>query len=424
MANLDACAQSSMNGARALVVGAGIVGTCCAIYLRRTGFNVTLVERDAPGESCSFGNAGSIGLSSYLPTSLPGLIWKVPRMIVDARSPLQVNRSRLVRSLPWFLRFLQAGRPGRVERIIAARKALLDRVLEAFEPILAESGTEPLIKVRGKLVVYGGEQSYRADALDHAVRRESGVRFDELTGNETRQREPALGERARRSIFLPDLRHCVNPLRLTQSLVRHFVDRGGHLVRETVRGFQFEPDGTVRVLLDAGTREADVVVIAAGIWSRSLAASLGIKVPLESQRGYHAMLPEPGIRLHQPVLWSNRKVIITPMEHGVRVSGIAEHAGLDAPPNYRLADLVVEHARELIPGLRCEGASRWMGHRPATPDSLPVIGRAPKHPSVLLAFGHGHTGLTLAAVTGKLIAEMAANRPTTVDIEPYSPERF
>ena len=136
------------------------------------------------------------------------------------------------------------------------------------------------------------------------------------------------------------------------------------------------------------------------------------------------MLPEPGVRLRQPVMWSDRKVIATPMEHGLRISGIAEHAGLDAPPDYRLADLVVERARELIPALRSEGASRWMGHRPSTPDSLPVIGRAPKHPSVLLAFGHGHTGLTLGAITGKLIAEMAANRPTSVDVTPYGPERF
>ena len=416
--------RGSMNGRRALVVGAGIVGTCVAVYLRRAGFDVTLAERDAPGEACSFGNAGSIGLFSYLPTSLPGLIWKVPGMLFDARSPLQVSWSRFPRSLPWFVRFLRAGRPAAVERIIAARKALLDRVLEAFEPILAEAGAESLIEVGGRIIAYGSEASYAAGAFDRAVRRRNGAHFDELTGDETRQREPALGERAWRSICIPDLRHCINPLRLTQSLVRHFVADGGHLVRETARGFRFEPDGTVLVDSDAGTRAADVVVIAAGIWSRSLAAQLGVKVPLESQRGYHAMLPEPGVRLRQPVMWSDGHVIMTPMEHGLRVSGIAEHAGLDAPPDYRLADLVVERARELIPGLRSEGASRWMGHRPSTPDSLPVIGRAPKHPSVLLAFGHGHTGLTLGAITGKLIAEMAANRPTSIDVTPYGPERF
>jgi D-amino-acid dehydrogenase len=407
-----------------VVVGAGIVGTCCAVYLRRAGFAVTLIDRDAPGEACSFGNAGSIGLSSFTPQSLPGLWRRIPAMVLDKRSALQVRPGRYVRSLPWFIRFLMAGRPGRVAEIVAARKALLDRVLEAYQPILAEAGAQDLIETRGKLFVYESERSFAGGAFDRQVRRDGGARIEELSGDQAREHEPALGPRVHRAIFLPDLRHCPNPLRLTQTLVEHFVRSGGNLLTESVLAIESDAGAPPRVVTETATHRTDQVVLAAGIWSGALAARLGVKVPLESQRGYHTMLPNAGVSLRIPVLFIDRNVLITPMENGIRVSGIAEHAGLEAAPDYALANLVVEHARDVMPGLAAEGGVPWSGHRPSTPDSLPVIGRAPGHPSVLLAIGHGHTGLTLGAITGRLIAELAAGQAPSLDLAAYRAERF
>ena len=409
---------------RVVVVGAGIVGTCCAVYLRRAGFAVTLIERDAPGEACSFGNAGSIGLSSFAPYSLPGLWRKIPAMMLDRGSALQVRPGQFPRSLPWFMRFLMAGRPDRVAEIIEARKALLNRVLEAFEPILAEAGAQDLIETRGKLFIYESERSFLGGAFDRQVRRDGGARVEELSGDEAREHEPALGPRVHRAVFLPELRHCPNPLRLTQTLVDHFVKGGGKLLKETVQRIEADGGAPPRVVTGTASHETDLVVLAAGIWSRTLAAHLGVKVPLESQRGYHMMLPNAGVPLRFPVISIDRNALITPMEHGIRVSGIAEHAGLAAPPNYALADLVVEHARAVMPGLTANGGVPWSGHRPSTPDSLPVIGRAPGHASVLLAFGHGHTGLTMGAITGRLISELAANQTPSLDLTPYRAERF
>ena len=411
-------------GRRVVVIGAGIVGTCCAAYLRRAGFAVTLIERDAPGEACSFGNAGSIGVFSFAPQSLPGLWRRIPGMLLDKRSALQVRPGQYLRSLPWFIRFLMAGRPGRVAEIIAARKALLNRVLEAYEPILAEAGAQDMLETRGRLCVYESERSFVGGAFDRQVRRDGGARLEELSGDQAREHEPALGPGVHRAVLLPDLRHCPNPLRLTQTLVEHFVRGGGKLLKETVLAIEGDTGAPPRVVTETATHTADQVVLAAGIWSRALAARLGVKVPLESQRGYHMMLPDAGVSLRHPVLSIDRNTLITPMEHGVRVSGIAEHAGLKAAPDHALADLVVEHAHAVMPGLVAVGGVPWSGHRPSTPDSLPVIGRAPGHASVLLAFGHGHTGLTLGAITGRLIGELAAGQTPSLDLAPYRAERF
>jgi D-amino-acid dehydrogenase len=411
-------------GRSVIVVGAGIVGTCCAVYLKRAGFAVTLIERDAPGEACSFGNAGSIGLTSFAPQSLPSLWRKIPAMMIDRKSALQVRPGQFPRSFPWFMRFLMAGRPRRVAKIIAARKALLNNAMGAFDPILAEAGAQGLIETHGKMFVYESERSYEGGAFDRQVRRDGGARIEELSGDEAREHEPALGPRVHRAVFLPDLGHCPNPLRLTQELVEHFVQGGGTLLKETVLTIEDATGAAPRVITETGRHEADLVVLAAGIWSRALAAQLGVKVPLESQRGYHMMLPESGVSLRYPVISVDRNALITPMELGIRVSGIAEHAGITAPPNYALADLVVEHARAVMPGLVADGGEPWSGHRPSTPDSLPVIGPAPGNGSVLLAYGHGHTGLTMGAITGRLISELAAGQTPGLDLTPYRADRF
>ena len=407
-----------------MVVGAGIVGTCCAVYLRRAGFEVTLVERDAPGEGCSYGNAGSIGIASFTPYSLPDTIRRVPKMLFDRKGALQVRPGRLVLSMPWFLRFLAAGRPSRVERIIAARKALLDRVLESYAPIIADAGAEDVIQARGKLFLYEGDAAFAAGRYDREVRRRGGVEIAEISGDEARQIQPGLSPSVTHAMFVPSLRHCRNPLRLTQALVALFVREGGRVLKANVERLEPAVDGRVRVVTDAGGHAPDQVVLSAGVWSRTLARPFGARIPIESQRGYHVMLPKANVEFRLPVMSVNRNIIFAPMEGGVRVSGIAEHAGIMAQPNYRLADVVAEHARAIVPGLKVDGAVPWSGQRPSTPDSLPVIGRWPGHPTLVFACGHGHTGLTMGAITGRLVAEIAADRPTTIDVAPYRPDRF
>ncbi len=412
------------DGRTAIVIGAGIVGVCCAVSLQRAGYAVTLIERDQPGMACSFGNAGNIGSSSFLPYSTPGIARRIPKMLMDKRGALKVRPGQFLRSLPWFVRFVRAGRADRVARIIEARRAILTRALDAYEPLLRDAGGRDVIQAKGKLMLFESEAAFQAVQRDLGARRDGGARVDVLSSDEVRQLQPGLSPSIVKGVFLPELSHCVNPLRLTRQLLAHFLVRGGILQAAEVKGFAPRGDGPPRVMTDSGPCEASVVVLAAGVWSKALARQLGARVPVESQRGYHAMLAEPAVDIRIPLMANARNVLITPMEEGLRCTGIAEHAGVEAAPNYALTDLVLDHARALIPGLRTERVSRWMGQRPSTPDSLPVIGRSPRHPGVIFAFGHGHTGLTMGAITGKLVAELAAGEPTTIDVGPYRPDRF
>jgi D-amino-acid dehydrogenase len=420
MANSDAGAP----GKRAVIIGAGIIGTSCALYLQRVGFQVTLVDKGAPGDGCTSGNSGSLGIASIVPLATPGILKDVPKMLLDPLQPLSIRWAYLPWTLPWLIRYIWNSAAERVEKIADARNALLKGLFEAYDPLLEAAGAGDLVKHTGLLAVYE-----RDDGLAHAqyglgLRRSRGIRVQELSGDEAREREPALGPTVKHGVLFPDVAYTVNPQRLARTFAEQAVRDGGTLKRETVTGFEMGPDGPRKVLTDAGGIEADLIVLAAGAWSKPLATELGATVPLQAMRGYHTEMPDPGITLNSIVTASDRRVALTPMEGGLRASGTAEFASVDAPPKYARADVLKRHASEILPGLNVEGATRWMGSRPAMSDSRPVIGRSPRHGNVLFAFGHDQIGIALGGVTGKLIAELATDRSPSVDLTPYRPDRF
>ena len=412
------------NGRQALVIGAGIVGTCSALYLQREGFGVTLVDRDGPGEGCSSGNAGGLGIGSFIPLAMPGTLGKVPAMLFDPESPLKIHWAHLPRALPWFIRFALAGRRKRVEAVADALSAALADLFETYETLLAETDASDLVRREGKLYVYESEASFAGGQYALDLRRRRGIEVRDLTADEAREIVPALGPAVKRGAYIPAAGQTINPLRLTQTLAELFQRKGGTILRQTVKGFEIGSDAPPKVVTDAATHAPDLIVVAAGAWSGRLAAQLGTRVYLESQRGYHAMLPDAGVTTRVSVQSSDRHIIISQMEHGLRITGIADFEGLEAPPNYARADTILRHAQALMPGLRSDGMTPWMGNRPSTPDSLPVIGPAPGHPSVLFAFGHCMIGLGLGGVTGRTIGELAAGRKPSIDITPFRPDRF
>ena len=183
-----------------------------------------------------------------------------------------------------------------------------------------------------------------------------------------------------------------------------------------------DPNGPL--VIRFGRHEIDGLVLATGAWSKRWAAKLGARIPMDSERGYHVMLSDPGVDLRVPVLSGDHRFGITPMADGIRLAGTAELASLEAPPDYRRAEMMTPLAKALLPDLRVESRDNWMGHRPSTADSLPVIGRASGFPEAFFAFGHGHLGFTLGPITGRLIADLAIGRPPAVDTRPYAAERF
>jgi D-amino-acid dehydrogenase len=405
------------------VIGAGIVGIACASYLQRDGHRVTVIDPLPPGEACSFGNAGAISTGSCVPMAGPGLLSQIPGWLVDPLGPLSLRWSYLPFALPWLLRFLRAGRADRVEAQSKAMRALFGGGYEAYQPLLKSAGAEDMFRRNGYVYVYETDEAYAKDARAWRIRRERGVPMAELGPDEIKQLEPSLAPIFKRGVLLTEHGHCVNPQRLVKVLAEQFVRDGGAIRQARVTDIATRPGGAT-LATDHGPLEAERVVIAAGAWSHQLAAKLGSRIPLETQRGYHATIADPGVAPRLPVMSGEGKFLATPMEMGLRLAGTVEFAGLEAPPDYRRAHGLIAQAKRMFPRLDGAKVSVWMGHRPCLPDSLPVIDRAPQAPNAYFAFGHGHLGLTGAAVTGQLIADLVAGRRPPIEMAPYRADRF
>ncbi|SHE54614.1 D-amino-acid dehydrogenase [Microbulbifer donghaiensis] len=407
-----------------LVVGAGIVGTAIAERLQSRGHQTVLVDRDAPGDGCSSGNAGHFATDVVLPLANPSTILSIPKLLSDPLGPLTIRWSYLPRMLPWLLRFARAALPSNARASAQMLRELNSRSIASFDRLLGRTGLQALMVKRGALTLYETESGRQRNRATVALLREFGVQVEELDSGPLRELEPAVIKDVAGGLYFPKTAHTVNPLRLVQELAKSFCSGGGEVQRAEVHRLQPQPGGRVEVGLDSGNIDARRVVVAAGAWSGTLVQQLGYRVPLDTERGYHLMLPQPGVELTRPMVSFERSFVMTPMEEGMRLAGTVELAGLRAAPNYRRADILFDHAQKILPGLQRGEATRWMGFRPSLPDSLPVIGRAPREENIYFAFGHQHLGLTQAAVTAEIIDDLVAGREPAVDVRPLAVDRF
>ena len=315
-----------------VVIGAGIVGLGCAYHLRQDGLAVSVVDRDPEGDKCSFGNAGGIGISEVVPAAVPGVFWRVPGWLLDPLGPLALRPSHAPRLIPWLLRFSRSAAPGEVARISAALAALNLRVYDDLVPMLAATGLSGELVRKGALSVYESEAGYRRDGAEWALKRSLGIETQEISGEEARRMEPALGPIVQRGILTPQWGHVSDPKRIVDGVRRWLQANGVEFVRGEVSSVAVS--GAPAVVLTDGRRlEAAKLVVAAGAWSGALALGIGDPVLLESERGYNTTLPQPGVLLGQEVIFAERKFTATPLSCGLRIGGAAEFAGLSAPPN-------------------------------------------------------------------------------------------
>jgi D-amino-acid dehydrogenase len=408
---------------RAFVLGGGIVGACCALSLLRRGFDVTLIEKDAPGHAASFGNSASIGLASVPPLGMPGMLRDLPRMLLDPMHPLVIRWRHLPQTLPWLLQFRRTLAPTRVEAIANARAALLGQAGHAYEALLAEIGRPDLIRTTGLIFAYESRAAFEGSRGGIAMRRRYGIEAQELEGDALRALEPAISDRAVCGVHYPIVQTVTNPLLLTEAIVDAVRARGGRVLRETVRGFEFGPAGVSQIVTDMARHDCDLVVLAAGAWSRQLAGLLGETVSVIAERGYHVMIENAAHAPAIPVVSGDHNVSMSTLTTGLRMTTMAELTAIDAPPDHDRALRIFRNAAGLIRGLEVNPASRWFGSRPSTPDSLPVIGRSPRHRNVIHAFGHGHLGVTFGAVTGAIVGTLARDEAPNLDITPYRADR-
>jgi D-amino-acid dehydrogenase len=409
---------------RIAVIGAGIVGVSCALHLQRDGHDVTLIDPRAPGTATSFGNAGAIVTGAVVPLSTPGLWRDMPRILFDRDSAVRLRWRYLPRLTPWLFRFLLAGRHARVAAIADALEPLVSRAYDAHREMIAWSDADGLVGPVGWLKVYETEAAFAATRDDRELMLAHGVRLEILDPDDIRQLEPSLARRYVKGLFEPGCGFVASPLKLVQAHAAQFQRLGGCIAQERVRGVQ-PMDGGVRLGCELGFRDFTAVVVAAGAWSKELARQVGDRVMLDTERGYHLNM-EPGEagELRRPVVFAERGFVLAPMLDGIRLTSGVELAGLHAPPDFSRIRRLVPAAREALPGLSGTITREWLGYRPTTPDSLPVIGRSPHCDAVFYAFGHQHLGLTLGPLTGRLVAALVAGRQPGLDLVAYRAERF
>lgn len=408
-----------------VVLGTGIVGTCTGAWLQRDGHRITFVSPVPPGQACSFGNAGSLSPSACLPVGMPGMWKQVPGWLRDPDGPLTIRASYLPTVLPWLLRFLRHSTREEVVRIATALRGLLAPIFDSYEPLLAHAHAEHLVRKSGCLYVYSSNETSARWKWGMDLRRSLGVALRDVGEEELAQLEPDLQGRFRFGILAPENGSTLDPEALVKALHAQCLLDGASLLQDEAVGFERQGDAVRAVTLAGGRRvECDGVVVAAGAWSRGLAHELGLRVPLETQRGYHVTVQSSNLALRHTVMAPEYNLMVNPMAMGLRLAGSVEFAGLKPPPNYGRADVLLAKGREMFPHLDTSRTTQWMGHRPCLPDSLPVIGRAPRLANAWLAFGHGHVGMCGGASTGREIAHLVAGRAPQVDLAPFSPERF
>ena len=468
---VDPAAPAVEDGQDVAVLGAGIVGAMVALALLRDGHRVTLIEPGEPGgeQAASFGNGAWISPGSVVPMSTPGLWKKLPGYLSDRSGPLVIRWSALPGLLPWLLRFWWAGHSvPRVEATARALSALLRDAPARHLRAAALAGVTAWVVQRGLLYLYPDRAAFEAEALAWRLRRDNGVQADELEGAALRALVPDVDARYGLGLLVAAGAHCLDPGAYVAALVRQAQSGGARLVRARALGFAFGsgPQGSrlTAVRTTAGDVACERAVICAGIASAALARQAGDRIPLASERGYHVVWPDAPVRLGLAVMPSDGKMALTPTRGGLRVAGQVELAAVSAPPDWRRADLLTRFAQQMFPALRSgprpdlgaaaatplsaenhaasvaasaavpaaefaatsatPPASRWMGHRPSTPDGLPVIGPSARHPDILHAFGHGHVGLAAAPATAELVADLLAGRSPSIDPRPYRASRF
>ncbi len=406
------------------VVGAGIVGVATAVNLQRKGFDVILIDEREPGEGASYGNAGVMGPCAIVPVPVPGIVSKLPSLLLDPLGPLSVNLFHIVKNARWFLDYVRHGSAGEVERIARELFKLTHGAPE--EHLSLAHGTDAVSYVGASdyFYVYPERSDFAKEAFAWDVRRRNGITFEEVDDSNLREFEPDLSEEFKFAIRLPGHGFSVDPGRLIKSLAQSFASNGGRVLKARVRSIEVEDGAARNVLTDRERISFNKLVIAAGAWSLDLLSTLGVSVPLMSERGYHVEFRDPGVRHNHPLMITSGKYVATPMQGRLRLAGMVEFRKMADDPNPKLWERLKQHAQLLFPSANLAQIDTWMGHRPSLPDSLPVMGEVPGFPNVVLAFGHQHIGLTTGPKTGRLVAQLVAGEIPNEDLSAFSPARF
>ncbi|MEO1422434.1 MAG: FAD-dependent oxidoreductase [Pseudomonadota bacterium] len=406
-----------------VIVGAGIVGVSTGIWLRRMGAEVTLIDRGAPGQGTSYGNAGVLAACSMVPVTGPGLLRKAPAMLANPDVPLFLRWSYLPKLAPWLIRYMRNANDGDTRRIARGLTQIVGDSVAQHRALSEGTRAAALMREGDYVFAYPDRAAFDAEHYTWELRRDAGFVPELIDGADVQDYDPALGPAITCVARLPDHGHIRDPGGYVAALAADLVDLGGRMVQAEVRDFDLV-DGILRAVdTDQGRFPCDCAVLATGVWSRRLMAKIGLNIPLETERGYHILFENAEGGPQHPTMISSGKFVATPMERGVRCAGILEFGGLEAGSSQAPLALLRRHVAAALPHLKATGEEEWLGHRPAPSDSLPLIGETTVK-GLHTAFGHHHIGLTGGPKTGRLLAGMLTGHHPNIDMSPYDPRRF
>ncbi|PYG28316.1 NAD(P)/FAD-dependent oxidoreductase [Pelagimonas varians] len=407
-----------------VVIGAGIVGVSTGIWLRRMGAEVTIVDKGAPGQGTSFGNAGILASCAVVPVTTPGLLMKGPGMLLDRDFPLFMRWSYLPKLLPWLVRYLRNANDSDTRRIIKGVAGIVGDSVEQHQSLTdGLAAAQEFVTPSDYVFAYKDKASFDKDKYVWDRRREEGFVPEILQGQQVRDYDSAYGPAIDCLAVMKEHGFITDPGNYVAALADAFVAMGGTLMQAEVKDVTLDGGRISQVETSTGPVLCDTAVLAGGVWSKPLMKKLGINVPLESERGYHIVFEDPQGGPKKPSMIASGKFVATPMKAGLRCAGIVEFGGLEAGMSDAPLDLLRRTVREAFPNLTWKSEEPWLGHRPATTDSLPLIGEV-NSTGVFAAFGHQHIGLTAGPKTGRIVAGMITNQPTNLDVTAYAPQRF
>ncbi|WP_372876243.1 NAD(P)/FAD-dependent oxidoreductase [Pseudomonas sp.] len=407
------------------VLGAGVIGLCTALQAQRQGYRVTLIDRDAPGQGASFGNAGYLATELIDPLASGKTLRGALAMLLDPHGPLALPLGYLHRSLPWLVRFVAAARPAQVERSRDGLLALNRAALPAWRRCLADIGASEQLCNSGYLLVWESAQHLEQAKAHARYLQQWGVRSELVDATRVAQLEPALAGTVNHALYFPEACQVREPYQLCRRLFAAFEARGGQFVQQAVESVSADAQ-QVRLKTSDAVLPFDRAVICTGAWSKTLLQGTGLEVPLEAERGYHLSMDSAAVSLNRPIGSAERRFVISPLDSGLRAVGFTELGGLHLQPIARRFKTLRRHSSALLPALGDPALNcrEWMGHRPTLPDSLPVIDRHPQHARLLFAFGNQHLGLTQAAISAELVVDLMSGATPAIDPQPYRVERF
>ena len=383
-----------------------------------------LIDRKGVAEETSRGNAGAFAFSDVIPLATSGILRKLPRWLSDPLGPLTIRPEYLPQITPWMIRFWRAGWPDRVAASLKAQAAMMRVARTEAEALIASAGLDAMVRHDGVLELYESEDELTKTARDDAAKSAEGIEFRHVRGAELAELQPGLSPRITCATFIPKWQTVSDPYDYAVAVGRAAMARGASFRQAEVAQLRPQNEGVVIEFTDGTSLHARQVVVAGGAWSKRLTAPLGDNIPLETERGYNTTLPGYSFDLKRQLVFSGHGFVVTPLESGIRIGGAVELGGLSLPPNFKRADAMLQKAAMFMPGLVTTGGRQWMGFRPSLPDSLPAIGFSRPSRNIVYAFGHGHLGLTQAAGTGKLVAELLTGATPSLDLTPLSPQRF